>query len=217
LQREDVGSCARLRATLRPSSDRPTGACRGDYDCGHVRLLLNGFRLLEAAGACEVIGGGPDRGRGDHCGEWWSALATTARAYRRALLDAAREGYGPVKRWAEVDLARPDASYFAEERARLSSEYEYWLKVVPGGAAYVVWLSAYVAAAELDGRRVVLALRQWCAIASEFLDTSVLAEAPSLYEQLQGAADGLERFLPMPEHALRDMRRFTLLPETFPS
>ncbi len=182
-----------------------------------MRLLLKGFRLLEAAGACEVIGSGPERGRDDHWGAWWSALARTVRAYRLALLDAAREGYEPVKRWAEVDLARADASYFADERARLSLEYEYWLNVVPGGAAYVVWLSAYVSAAELDGHRVVHALRQWSAIASEFLDASALAEAPSLYEQLQHAADGLERFLPLPEHALRDMRRFALLPETFPS
>ena len=182
-----------------------------------MRLLLDGFRLLEAAGACEVIGSGLERVRDDHRGEWWSALATTARAYRLAVLDAAREGYGSVRRWAEVDLARADAAYFAEERARLSLEYEYWLNVVPGGAAYVVWLSAYVAAAELDGHRVVHALQQWSAIASEFLDTSALAEAPSLYEQLQLAADGLEHFLPLPEHALRDMRRFALLPETFPS
>ena len=215
--REDVGSCARLRATLRPSPDRPSGPRRGDYECRHVRLLLNGFRLLEAAGACEVIGSGLERGRDDHWGEWWAALATTARAYRLALLDATREGHESVKRWAEVDLARADAAYFAEERARLSLEYEYWLNVVPGGPAYIVWLSAYVAAAELDGHRVVDALQKWSAIASEFLDTSALAEAPSLYEQLQLAADGLERFLPLPEHALRDMRRFALLPETFPS
>ena len=182
-----------------------------------MRLLLNGFRLLEAAGVCEVISSGLERGRDDHRGEWWSALAATARGYRRALLDTAGDGYGPVNRWAEADLARPYASYFVEERARLGFEYEYWLNVVPGGAAYVVWLNAYVAAAELDGHRVVHALRQWSAIASEFLDTSALAEAPSLYEQLQRAADGLERFLPLPEHALRDMRRFALLPETFPS
>lgn len=182
-----------------------------------MRLLLTRFRLLEAAGACEGIGSGPERGRDDHGGEWWSALARTARTYRLALLDAAREGCGSVKRWGEIDLARADASYFAEERARLSLEYEYWLNVVPGGAAYVVWLSAYVAAAELDGHRVVDALQQWSAIASEFLDASALIAAPSLYEQLQRAADGLERFLPLPEHALRDMRRFALLPETFPS
>ena len=182
-----------------------------------MRLLLVGFRLLEAAGACEALGRGLEGGRDDHWGEWCSALARTARAYRLALLDAAREGYGSVKRWAEVDPARADGSYFVEERARLSLEYEYWLNVVPGGAAYVVWLSAYVAAAELDGRRVVDALRRWSAIASDFLDASALAEAPSLYEQLQRAADGLERFLPLPEHPLSDMRRFALLPETFPS
>ena len=182
-----------------------------------MRLLLNGFRLLEAAGACEVIGSGLQPGRDDHCREWWSALATTARAYRLALLNAADDGHGSVKRWAEVDFARAPASYFADEWARLSLEYEYWLNLVPGGAAYVVWLNGYVAAAELDGHRVVHALQQWSAIASDFLDTSALAEAPSLYEQLQLAADALERFLPLPEHALSDMRRFALSPETFPS
>lgn len=181
----------------------------------HVRSLLAGFRLLEAAGACELVASQPP---GAGSAGWWRTLAGTARAYRVAMADTAHDGYLAIRRWAEV---RPDEAsetdWYGEEVARLSLEYEHWLEVVPGGGAYVAWLRAFVATVELDGRAAVEALRQWSRIASDFLDPSDIALAPSVYDQLQCAANLLEDMLCLPEHPLRDKRRFALLPPNFPN
>jgi hypothetical protein len=66
-------------------------------------------------------------------------------------------------------------------------------------------LSAYVATAELDGYRARDALRRSGTIASDFLDVSDIEDALSVYEQLQGAADALARFLLLPQHPLSDI------------
>lgn len=181
-----------------------------------VRPLLLGFRLLEAAGACELIACelGEDRTQPF---EWWSELAGTARSYRVAVFDSGPAGYAAIERWADAARVGGDTTYFCEMKERLRSEFETWLCVVPGGGAYVAWLTGYLAAAELDGHRARDALRRCDAIGSEFVDASDIARAPSLYEQLQLAADLLPRFLPIPQHPLRDMRRFALEPQTFPS
>jgi hypothetical protein len=191
-----------------------SGAGFDAYARGQVRELLAGFRLLEAAGACEMIAG-HERSHGATTARWWSALAADARSYRGAVLAAGRSGYGAIESWA--DVGGVDNPRLAEANARLRLEYEYWFNVVPGGDAYIAWLSAYLAAAELDGHATVRALGRCAAIASEFLDASEIAVALSVYEQLQLAADALPRFLPLPQHPLRDMRRFALLPPTFPS
>ena len=179
----------------------------------HIRSFLADFRLLEAAGACELVADDPHSPNSWDSSKWWSALAVTTRAYRAAILNAVQDGYGPISDWADDSAA----SYFAEETARLSLEHQHWLGAVPGGRAYVAWLSAYVATAELDGRRAVEALRRCAVIAADFLEVSEAPVAPSVYEQLQLSADVLSRFLPLPQHPLRDMRRFALLPETFPN
>ena len=176
----------------------------------YVLSLLIQFRFLEAAGACELLACfSQPQTRSESC--WWSALAAIARGYSVAMFDAGCRGYPVIAGWADTC----DASYFREETSRLALEYEYWLNVVPGGGAYVAWVGAYVAAAELDGRRALDALRACTSIAANFLDVSTVALAPSVYEQLQLAADALPRFLPLPQHPLTDMRRFVLLPTTF--
>jgi hypothetical protein len=185
------------------------------YARDQVGSLLVGFRLLEAAGACELIACHP-RPAGPQMPEWWSALAAAARGYRGAIFDAARDGYVAIDRWAAADAGLVDGARFTEERARLNLEYEYWLNVVPGGCAYTAWLAGYVATAELDGGRAIDALRNCTSIAADFLDVSTVGFASSVYEQLQLAADALPRFLPLPQHPLRDMRRFAFLPTTFP-
>jgi hypothetical protein len=187
-----------------------------DCACDQVRSLLAGFRLLEAAGACELIARDP-RPVGPQVSEWWSALAAAARGYRGAILDAVRDGYAAIDSWAAVDAGAVADPPFTEERVRLSFEHEYWLNEVPGGSAYTAWLAGYVATAELDGRRAVDALRGCTSTAADFLDVSTIARAPSVYEQLELAADVVPRFLPLPERPLTDMRRFVLLPATFPS
>jgi hypothetical protein len=178
-----------------------------------IRSLLADFRLLEAAGACELVADNPYSPNSCDSSKWWSALAATARAYRAAILNAVHDGSGPIAHWAQASTA----SYFAEETARLSLEHQYWLDAVPGGRAYVAWLTAYVATAELDGRRAVEALRRCAVIATDFLEVSEAPVAPSVYDQLQLSADVLSRFLPLPQHPLRDMRRFAFVPETFPN
>jgi hypothetical protein len=50
------------------------------------------------------------------------------------------------------------------------------------------------------------------AIVREFVDAPGLGREPSLYEFLPGAADALALFPRFPEHPLRDVRRFALLP-----
>ena len=63
-----------------------------------------------------------------------------------------------------------------------------------------------------DGARALTSLDRCAAIVREFVDVPGLGREPSLYEFLQSAADTLALFLPLPEHPLRDMRRFALLP-----
>jgi len=179
-----------------------------------IEAFLAGFRLLEAAGACEIIA---RQSNSAGSSSWWLGLAATARSYRVALLDAVNHGYRAIEQWAESCSGPTGVGWFAEERGRLSLEYEYWLITVPGGGAYVAWLATYVAAADLDGERAVEALRRWGTIAGDFVDISYISLAPSIYEQLQGAADALERFLPLPQHPFSDMRRFALLPDLSPS
>jgi hypothetical protein len=192
-----------------------SGAEFDDHPREHVRSLLVEFRLLEAAGACELLARHSWRSHA-RMSRWWSILAADARAYRHAIFVTADDGYAAIERWASTSAGGLDNESLAEGKARLKLEYEYWLNVVAGGGAYVAWLSAYVAATELDGHGAVRALARWAAIASDFLDASGASVAPSVYEQLQLAADALPRFLPLPQHPMRDMRRFALLPTTYP-
>ena len=74
-----------------------------------VRMLLAEFRLLEAADACELLARHSDPGGGREELEWWSRLAATVRAYRVAMLGTVRDGYGAIKRWAEVAPAQGHA------------------------------------------------------------------------------------------------------------
>ncbi|MBV9940779.1 MAG: hypothetical protein JO262_01520 [Solirubrobacterales bacterium] len=187
----------------------------GDDRYAAVRILLAEFRLLEAAGVCELLARHSDPAGRPETPDWWSRLAATARAYRVAILGTFRDGEGAIRQWAENNLGPSDAWCFPEERARLRLEFENWLEFVPGGMAYVAWLSGYVAAAEFDGRTAAESLRRCAAIAADFVEGPGVPVARSVYEQLQLTADVLTQFLPLPQHPLRDMRRFALLPETF--
>jgi hypothetical protein len=176
--------------------------------------LLGNFRLLEAAGACGVIA---ERLTKD-CGptkppEWWAALAETARSYRSAIYATNVRGFSGIDEWSHSgDSGSGSDSDLVRERTRLGVEHRKWLCEVPGGQAYVAWLSAYVAVGEIDGDRALTSLDRCAAIVREFVDVPGLGREPSLYEFLQSAADTLALFLPLPEHPLRDMRRFALLP-----
>jgi len=68
------------------------------------------------------------------------------------------------------------------------------------------------AAAEIDGDRALRSLDRCAAIVREFVDVPELGREPSVYEFLQSTADTLALFLPLPEHPLRDVRRFAFLP-----
>ena len=97
---------------------------------------------------------------------------------------------------------------------RLRAEHRHWLCEVPGGRAYVAWLSAYVAVAEIDGERALRSLDRCVAIVQEFVDVPELEREPSVYDYLQSAADTLALCLSLPEHPLRDMTRFAFLPSS---
>ena len=111
--------------------------------------------------------------------------------------------------------ARRTTKTSIRERVRLGAEHRRWLCEIPGGQAYVAWLSAYVAVAEIDGERAVSSLERCSAIVREFADVPGLGRELSIYEFLQSAADALSAFLPLPEHPVRDVRRFALLPWPF--
>jgi hypothetical protein len=113
-------------------------------------------------------------------------------------------GHSRAPRGDDADLVR--------ERTRLGVEHQKWLCDLPGGQAYVAWLSAYVAVAEIDGDRALRSLDTCAAIVREFVDVPELGREPSLYDFVQSAADTLALFLPLPEHPLRDVRRFAFLP-----
>jgi hypothetical protein len=98
------------------------------------------------------------------------------------------------------------------ERTRLAVEHRKWLCEIPGGQAYLAWLSAYVAVAEIDGERALRSLHSCATIARDFVDVAELGCEPSVYGFLQSAAETLALFLPLPEHPLRDIRRFAFLP-----
>ena len=145
--------------------------------------------------------------------EWWAALAETARSYRSAIYATNLRGFSGIDEWSHSgDSGTGSDSDLLRERTRLGLEHRRWLCELPGGQAYVAWLSAYVAIGEIDGDRALTSLDRCAAIAREFVDVPGLGREPSLYELLQSAADTLTLFLPVPAHPLRDLRRFALLP-----
>lgn len=177
--------------------------------------LLAGFRLLEAAGACEVVGAAEAEGSPHIASSqrWWTGVGSVARSYRTAIFDAATGGFPAFAQW-ERNCTYGDSALFRRETSRLLREHEQWLVVVPGGRSYTAWLAAYVATAELDGARALDSLRTSTAIAAEFADIPWVEGGRSVYEQLQVAADVLLEFLPLRQHPLTDMRRFAFVPHT---
>lgn len=143
--------------------------------------------------------------------EWWEALADSARTYRSAIYGTTVRGFSAIDEWSQTGVSGSDAN-LVRERTRLGDEHRKWLCELPGGQAYVAWLSAYVAVAEIDGDRALRSLDRCAAIVREFVDVPELGREPSVYDFLQSAADALALFLPLPEHPLRDMRRFAFLP-----
>ncbi len=143
--------------------------------------------------------------------EWWEALADSVRTYRSAIYGTMVRGFSAIDEWSQSGASGSDAD-LVRERTRLGVEHRKWLCELPGGQAYVAWLSAYVAVAEIDGDRALRSLDRCAAIVREFVDVPELGREPSLYDFLQSAADTLALFLPLPEHPLRDVRRFAFLP-----
>ena len=192
-----------------PHSDHGR-AIRGDATA-HVAALLGSFRLLEAAGACELIAATGIEPQGTaKPPSWWKAVADAARTYRPAIHNVIRQGFSAVDDWSQSG-ASTDRE-LRQERARLRAEHREWLCAVPGGGAYVAWLGAYLATVELDGQRALTSLERCTAIAQEYLEVPSLGPDASIYAVLQGAADALVLFLPLAEHPIRDMRRFAFLP-----
>jgi hypothetical protein len=143
--------------------------------------------------------------------DWWEALATCARTYRSAIFSASTQGFSAIDEWTQSEKSA-NHDDLIRERARLGAEHRRWLCEIPGGQAYVAWLTAYVAVAEIDGERALSSLERCSAIVREFIDVPELGRELSVYDFLQSAADALTAFLPLPEHPVRDLRRFALLP-----
>ena len=145
--------------------------------------------------------------------EWWESLAGSARTYRSAIYATGVQGFAGIDEWSHSwDSGSGSDADLVREKKRLGAEHRKWLCEVPGGNAYVAWLSAYVAVAEIDGARALTSLDRCAAIVREFVDAPELGREPSLYDFLQSAADTLALVLRLPEHPLRDVRRFAFLP-----
>ena len=181
-----------------------------------MRDLLANLRLLEAAGACGVIARTATDNGSKEPPEWWEALATCARTYRSAIFSASAQGFSAIDTWSQF-ADSPAHGDLIRERMRLGAEHRKWLCEIPGGPAYVAWLSAYVAVAEMDGERAVSGLERCSAIVREFIDVPGLGHELSVYDFLQAAANALTLFLRLPEHPVRDLRRFALLPSALTS
>jgi hypothetical protein len=190
----------------------PSGASLDADPLEGVRALLLNLRLLEGAGACELLSAGLAEVSlaGKHP-RWWAALADSLRSYRATIQLAAVRGFAIVDEWSCSSAPGSDAD-LVEERLRLGAEHRRWFCEVTGGTAYIAWLSAYVAVAELDGERALSNLDRCSAIVREFIDVGEPAREASVYERLQSAADALAVFLALPQHPLSDMHRFALLP-----
>ena len=177
----------------------------------HVCDLLANLRLLEAAGACGAMARTVTEDDASEPPEWWEALGTCARTYRSAIFSASTRGFSAIDEWSRSEGSANHLD-LVRERARLGAEHRRWLCEIPGGQAYVAWLTAYVAVAEIDGERALSSLERCSAIVREFIDVPGLGRELSVYDFLQSAADALTAFLPLPEHPVRDLRRFALLP-----
>jgi hypothetical protein len=179
-----------------------------------IRILLGTLRLLEAAGACEMIAGGLvgdaslSRPR-----SWWEAVAASSRSYRSAIFSTTSNGIRAIEDWAALPAAGAELRELSDEKERLALEYHRWLSDVEGGPAYIAWLAAYVAVAELDGERALRSLADCDAILREFVDLTPFDPAASVYELLQSTADSLVLFLPLAAHPVRDRSRFAFLPD----
>ena len=197
-------SAAVVRTTPDGDDDQSASAAAST-----VAALLGSFRLLEAAGACELMATTIELGHPSRPPAWWKALADTARTYRSAIHNVIGQGFDAIDDWSRSGGPARD---FGPERARLRAEHHHWLCEVPGGGAYVTWLSAYLAAVEFDGQHTLASLERCTAIAHEFIDVPKPGPESCVYEALQGVADALGLFLPLAEHPLRDMRRFAFVP-----
>lgn len=176
-----------------------------------VRSLLANFRLLEAAGACGLI----SKSETQTCNatmppDWWEALAESARTYRSAVYSTGAQGFRAIDEWSRSEGSGSDD--LVCERTRVCGEHRKWLCDVPGGQAYVAWLGAYMAVAEMDGERALTSLDRSAMILREFVHVPELEHEPSVYDFLQSAANALALFLPLPEHPVRDVQRFAFLP-----
>lgn len=194
------------------SIGRYSRSIRGDA-LDRIQILLGTFRLLEAAGACELIASGPPVGPAVRKPpSWWEALAASARTYRSAIYSTGSSGIEAIDDWSQLLAPDTEPAELSDEKARLALEYHRWLSDVNGGRAYIAWLTAYVAVAELDGERALRSLKDCAAIASEFVDAAEIEQRASVYEFLQSSANSLMVFLPLAAHPVRDVRRFAFLP-----
>ena len=135
----------------------------------HVRDLLANLRFLEAAGACGAMARTVTEDDASEPPEWWEALGMCARTYRSAILSASAQGFSAIDEWSQSESSA-NHDDLVRERARLGAEHRRWLCEIPGGQAYVAWLSAYVAVAEIDGERAVSGLERCSAIVREFVE-----------------------------------------------
>lgn len=205
-------------------SPRPVGR---QASLARIDALLRNLRLLEAAGACEVMAeeGGTD-GRSS---EWWRVLAEMSRNLRCALGSWAWPAASAMEA-LKIKHSQPAAEDIGEELDRVKAEIQRWTEGLAGGLAYAVFAQAYAYFMELDGERGVRSLMRSLeaselrsplpATEKDLLSSlrhqelgRALPDGPiSSYQALQCVADYMTELFSLPVHALTDIQRFAVRP-----
>ena len=183
-----------------------------------VRLLRN-FRLLEAAGACELmtcLGEGSDI--------WWRMLGQASRNYHGALRDV--EGPRTIGFHLGMLLGPVEGvDDLKNEVHRLDRELTNWFDEVDGGICYIRFVQSYSAFADLDGERAIDRLRDCLEMlqvhvgldrrlqgALDYANEVTGSAVMSSYGALQIVADALGGVFKLRRHAFDDMIRFAFIP-----
>jgi hypothetical protein len=182
-------------------------------------ILINHFRLLELAGAADLIA---HQRAGSPEAHFWQEYAQAARNYHSWI------SAGDFDSVALLGISDPGANGEREFFTGIVPEIVSWAPEESFRGSYLHFLGAYEAMVSLDGERMVRELRA----VVERLDPSgenvpldrvrayfAALDSPSLaselissYEVMQIVADALGPALCLEKHAFEDIRRFALRP-----
>jgi hypothetical protein len=192
-----------------------------------ISQLAQRLRLLEAAGACEVmcaLGGTRERSL-----DWWTLFADVNRAYRGALYE--RDWPGPAMSGLVVPRRSVETRDIEGAVHKAKGAARRWKEEVTGGEAYLAFVRAYAHFMNLDGERGVVEIRRSLEVSEQRSPLSADAadllgrlrlqalgrgdrkRPMSSYAALQEAADYMTVLFDLPSHALSHVKNFAVVPD----